>query len=115
MVPRHALQSRSRLASREAVRPLVLAIHGGAAVVLALEVNRLGDGLVAAAAFMVAIFVGTVTVGLVIACCLESASSIWVRLGRATGATPCGSCGHKMRDLHSVWICPGCDRLPIDS
>lgn len=115
MVPRQAMRTRPRSGPRGLPRPVVIAIHGGAVAVVALEINRLGDGITAAGAFMVAIFAGAVTVGLVLATCVERADSIRVPRRASSRGSKCGACRRQMVDLHSIWICPTCDRIPIES
>lgn len=115
MVPPQAIRTRPRLRSRGLPRPLVIAIHGGAVAVIALEINRLSGGITAAGAFMVAIFAGAVTVGLVLATWVERADSIRVPRRTSSRAALCGSCRRRMVDLHSIWICPTCDRIPTES
>jgi hypothetical protein len=114
MVPRQAMRTRLRSRPRGLPRPLVIAIHGGAVAAIALEINRLSNGITAAGAFMVAIFAGAVTVGLVFAACVEPADSM--RLPRRTSSrgAKCGACRRQMVDLHSIWICPTCDRIPTE-
>lgn len=111
MVPRHVMRTRSRSRPRGLPRPVVVAIHGGAIAVVALEINRLSDGITAAGAFMVAIFVGAVTVGLVLATCLECAGSIWAPRKASSVGEKCGSCHRRMVNHRSVWVCPVCDRI----
>ncbi len=90
---------------------MLVAIHGGAVAAIALEINRLSAGITAAAAFMVAIFVGAVTVGLVFATCLEPADSIREPRPSLSRGAKCGSCRRRMVDLHGMWVCPVCDRI----
>ena len=114
MVPRQALRTPVEPRSWSLPRPLVIAIHGGAVAAIALEVNRLSDGITAAGAFMMAIFAGAVTVGLVFAACVECADSMRVPRRTSSRAAKCGACRRRMVDLHSIWICPTCDRIPTE-
>ena len=111
MVPRHVTRTRPRSRPWVLPRSVVVAIHGGAIAVVALEINRLSDGITAAGAFMVAIFVGAVTVGLVLATCLECAGSIWAPRKASSVGGKCGSCHRRMVNHRSVWVCPVCDRI----
>jgi hypothetical protein len=115
MVPRQALESRSRRRSGGQLRPIVIAPFCGSVAVIALGVSRMGDGVLAAGAFMLALFLGTVTVGVVAAFFLDTAASLRVWLRRASGTVVCGTCRQPMQNLHSIWICPDCDGLPLDS
>jgi len=114
MVPRHAMRTRLRSRRRGLPRPVVIAIHGGAVAVIAVEINRLSDGITAAGAFMMAIFAGAVTVGLFFATCLECVDSIRMPKRVPSRGAKCGSCRRKMVDLHSIWVCPICDRIPTE-
>jgi hypothetical protein len=115
MIPRQILRTRAEPPSWGLPRPLVIAILGGALGVGALGVNRLSDGITAAGAFMVAIFIATVTVGLVLASSLEYLQSGRQSPRASLRGARCGSCHRPLADLHSVWACPICDRISTGS
>jgi len=103
---------------------LIVAV-GGMAAAGAFAMSRVGQGLLEGAAFLLAIFIATVTVGLA----LSQGAVAWQdRRGHPlpdpsshrAGGLPiaagmiCGCCGRSMKPFGSVWLCLVCDRAPVD-
>lgn len=96
-------------------RGLLIAIHGTAAALIAFGVHRASAGMVAAASFMLALFLAVVTIGCIIAAAMERRETRWYRAGRRKrDATTCGSCGQSMQERGSIRACPRCDRISLD-
>lgn len=96
-------------------RGLLIAIHGTAAALIALGVHRASAGMVAAAAFMLALFLAAVTVGCIVATAIERREASWSPAGRRKrDATTCRSCGQSMQERGSIRVCPRCDRISLD-
>lgn len=102
------------------MRTIYVAASGGAASTAAFAVSQLGDGLLAAAAFVVALFVPVITAGIL----LSAAADAWLarprlwtsarcfRPGRWLGAAHCGGCRRRRLQLQFIWVCERCDRAP---
>jgi hypothetical protein len=96
---------------------------GGVLGLTAFVVSRVSTGHVGALAFMVALCVGSVTLGLVIAMAVEAwiekplvssvgrtpRPSLLRRMGPLAARVRCGQCRNWMTPVQSIWVCPICD------
>lgn len=109
------------------MRRMAMTLVGASAAGSAWAASSLLDGLPGAAAFMLAIFVGTVTLGLLAAAVVDRLSAPPRRIDRVTDhisqllmirdgadpSRPCRSCGAGMFPVGSVWVCGTCDLAGI--
>ena len=115
MVLRYPYGSGSRLSRRLLGRGLLIAIHGAAGALIALGVHHISRGMVAAGAFMLALFLSAATVGCLIATAIERREDNWHRsVRKRSGAATCHSCGQPMQERQSIMACPQCDRIFLD-
>jgi hypothetical protein len=101
-----------------------IVVAGASTTALALVVSRTHDGLLGAAGFLFALFIPTVSLGLL----LSAATDVWFeRVDRRlrAGEPPaerrsfrlpflrrsCRSCSATMTQLDFLWICDRCDRI----
>ncbi len=103
------------------MRALATGLVGAAAAVIAFGVSQVAGGFVAAMAFVLALFLVPVTIGLVIAAVVSARDatatglrpSVMARMRRLTpGAGPsqrCSTCGRKREPGGSAWVCRTCD------
>lgn len=94
------------------MRIIEICVVGAATAYLALSYSQTGSGYPQAAAFVLAIFVATVTVGLA----TSVGTHAWPEDAGFAVAGPrrlhrCHGCGHRMRQERSAWMCPRCDRV----
>ncbi len=102
------------------MRTIHVAALGGVASGAAFAASQSGDGLPAAAAFVLALFIPVVTTGVVLAAGVDAwlsrplrwTSPLWRRAGRWLDAARCGGCHGRRMQLHFVWVCERCDRAP---
>lgn len=86
---------------------------GSALCYLALTFSQASTGYPQAGAFLLAILIGTLTVGIGAAIAFD----VWpddvatVRAGRLP-AHACRGCGRPMVEVHTAWVCGRCDRAP---
>jgi hypothetical protein len=93
------------------MRVIEVCTVGAAAAYVAFGYSSTGSGYPQAAAFLFAIFVATVTVGLAV----SIGSHSWPDDAGFVLAGPrwlhrCHGCGHRMHQMRSAWICRRCDR-----
>jgi hypothetical protein len=93
------------------MRIMEISTVGAAAAYLALSYSQTGSGYPQAAAFLLAVFVATLTVGVAVAV----GSHAWPEDGGFVVTGPrwlhrCHGCGHRMHQMHAAWVCPRCDR-----
>jgi hypothetical protein len=116
LVFRHALRPSHGAPRLRTGRGLTVAHLAAASALLALHVHGLAAGAVSAGAFVVTIFLGAVTMGVVLALLIERfvalQGEVFGRRMRRT--TKCHSCGHPMRLRHSIRVCPKCDRISAE-
>ena len=93
---------------RRVRRAALLLLAGGTASVTVLGISRASDGFVGAGAFLAAIAVAAVSIGIaaefVAGLISTSAESRW-------DSTHCGSCSAPKTLIGSIWVCPDCDRI----
>jgi hypothetical protein len=107
------------------MRPLPIAAAGGTLAFVAYAVSRSAAGYMEASAFLLAIFMATVTLGLVIALLVDGPEpspaavdhSRVIRGLRMIGTTAvsCGECYQPKAKLGYLWICTSCDGVPIEA
>jgi hypothetical protein len=97
------------------MRILQIGAVGAALSYLALSFSQSGTGYPQAAAFLLAIFAATMTVGiaLAVACGAWPDDAGAAGLPRNLPAHSCHGCGRPMVDVHSAWVCGRCDRAPV--
>jgi hypothetical protein len=103
---------------RRFLRPLLLGLAGGAAVMAAFGLSRAGGELLSAGFFVLALFMIPLTAGTVMAAVLAA----WQESPRAPRRLPtttggrerCGLCRRKMAQIGRIWICPICDGVAIE-
>jgi len=97
------------------MRILQIGAVGSALSYLALSFSQSGTGYPQAAAFVLAILAGTMTVGIALAVGFGAwpDDAAAVRLPRQLPAHACHGCGRPMVDVHSAWVCGRCDRAPV--
>ncbi len=101
------------------MRVVSIGLAGMAASLALFALSSLDDGFLGAAAYMLALLVAPVAIGVAIAMGINQ------RLGhpaggvRRDGRSPqhagsnrCGGCGSDMSALNSVWVCHACDLVP---
>lgn len=110
------------------MRRSMMTVVGISAAAAALAVSRLSDGLLGAAAFMLALFIGAITLGLLAAAGVDRLTARSERIADgvpdhvsrllafrsdAHSSTPCRSCGESMVPAGSLWVCGTCDLAGI--
>lgn len=100
-------------------RPLVI---GGSATAIAVVVAVTADGLIGAGSVLLAIFLGAVTLGFVVAAVVETLddqrrgpSEVGsARRSRRRHGDRCTQCGAPLITQGAVRLCPACDRAPTE-
>jgi hypothetical protein len=98
-------------------RPLVI---GGSATAIAVVVAVMADGLIGAGSVLLAIFLGAVTLGFVVAAVVEAVSDErraaseagFARRSRRRHGNRCTQCGAPLIQQGTVRLCPACDQAP---
>jgi len=90
------------------MRAILIAIAGGAAALGALSVSWFDNGPIGAAAFLLALFLATVTAGVALAVATETLAA----RPRKSKPGNCGVCRSAMHQLAAIWVCPECDLTP---
>jgi hypothetical protein len=97
-------------------------LRGGAIGVTAALVFLLSGGLLAAAAFMIAVFAGLITVGLLIGLALDTSPlpaigrtirSIRSSVSGHLAAELCNTCRRPTVTVRSMRVCPACDLIAV--
>lgn len=102
------------------MRNIVIATLGFAVIAGSLTVSGVSSGFLGAAAFLFAVFLVPVLVGIGLAAGVEAWSNRtrpsrldhW--LGRDRARSRCGGCGKRRVKLDIVWFCPLCDIVAAD-
>jgi hypothetical protein len=108
------------------MRAIRICTVGGIVAGVAFGVSQITSGLVGGAAFILALYIVPVTVGLALAVGVEA----WTNRPRSSGMAPvherrrrltptaawvrCGECGQRMTRLESVWVCASCDGVMVE-
>lgn len=108
------------------MRVILIGGIGSLVAGVALAISRVSDGYVEGIAFLLAISIATVTVGIAVA----SGVSIWVEaagtrraarirgqsVGRLWSRTrlPCKTCRRSMVQIDFLWVCTTCDRVAAE-
>lgn len=90
--------------------PVVVA--GGSLAACLYVVIRSSTGFLEAAAFMLALVVTALTLGIVIAESLERGLRGKAMKTEAVNKGFCSTCYQRMQDTHGFWVCPRCDTAP---
>jgi hypothetical protein len=93
-------------------RAALLLVGGGATAAIVLALSRVADGFVGAGAFLIAIAVAAIAIGvaaeIVAGVVSLAAASQW-----SSDGVWCGSCAGRKAWLESVWVCPQCDHIRV--
>lgn len=85
---------------------------GTALAYLAFSYSQNAPGLPQATAFMLAILVATLTVGIAAAAALHALpEDVGITHGRPISVHGGHGCGQPMVEIHSAWVCERCDRV----
>ena len=104
------------------MRVVWVSLAGIAASLAAFGVSQLTSGFLGASAYMLALVIAPVTIGLTIALAidrrLDEASGLLERPWRPEGMrisheNRCGGCGREKKALDDVWVCAACDLVPL--
>ncbi|NNC93402.1 MAG: hypothetical protein HKN80_13015 [Acidimicrobiia bacterium] len=94
------------------MRVVKISAVGTAFAYLTFSYSQAASGFPQASAFMMAILLATLTVGLAVAAGSHTLpEDIGAYQGSRSGH-PCHGCGSPMVEVHSVWVCGRCDRMP---
>lgn len=93
-------------------RAALLLVGGGATAMIVLAISSVADGFVGAGAFLLAITVAAVAIG-VAAEMVAGVVSLAVASQWSPDGVWCGSCAGRKAWLESVWVCPQCDRIRV--
>lgn len=88
---------------------LHIAVGGGVAFFTLFAVSRAVDGAIGAVAALLAMVVGTLTIGFVVAAGVAS----WQR--RRTAARYCSTCYRPMTEIGEYRVCSSCDQIVVGS
>lgn len=116
----------SREAGSAIMRAIRICTVGGIVGGVAFGVSQITSGLVGGAAFILALYIVPVTVGLALAVGVEA----WTNRPRSSGMAPvharrrrltptaarvrCSECGQRMTRLEYVWVCASCDGVMVE-
>jgi hypothetical protein len=102
------------------MRVVSIGLAGMAASLALFGLSSLDDGFLGAAAYMLALLVAPVAIGVAIALAINERLGHPAgklrrdgRLPRPTGSNRCGGCGSDMSALNSAWVCHACDLVPV--
>ena len=94
------------------MRVFQIAVTGSAVAYLALSYSQSATGYPQAASFLMAILAATLTVGVALSVGLNAwPEDAGITRTRNLPGHGCHGCGRPMVDVHSVWVCPRCDRV----
>lgn len=94
------------------MRVFQIAVTGSAVAYLALSYSQSAAGYPQAASFLMAILAATLTVGVGLSVGLNAwPDDAGITRRRNLPVHGCHGCGRAMVEIHSVWVCPQCDRV----
>jgi len=103
----------------------IIAAGGSIAAVGALAISRAASGFLEAGAFVLALFLATITIGVVaaftVSALFDRSDERKAYRGRrfkkrrwGNGVELCGSCRGTMDQIGDIWVCPACDLAPAE-
>lgn len=96
------------------MRVFQTATVGAALAYLALSFSHANRGLPQGASYLMAIAVATLTIGIVLAIGVHAwPDQNGVAKLENLPAHSCHSCGSRMVEVRSAWVCGRCDRVPV--
>jgi len=110
------------------MRAIQICTVGGIVAGVAFAVSQIASGLVGGAAFILALYIVPVTLGLALAVGVEAWTSrppvrsggmapvhaLRRRLTPTAARVRCSECGQRMTRLESVWVCASCDGVTVE-
>ena len=94
------------------MRVFQICVVGSALAYLALSYSQTATGYPQAATFLLAILAATLTVGVAVAVGFHAWPDDAGIARRRSLPHSCHGCGRLMVEVHSVWLCGRCDRVP---